>query len=80
MRRKVRIYGFTRLNILEFCWTNRPNLFNTILCFHFLTMVLEQYVFMSLLQNTRALISKKQPPKSILLKGVEAKIIACGKH
>ncbi len=43
-------------------------------------MVLEQYVFMSLLQNTRALISKKQPPKSILLKGVEAKIIACGKH
>lgn len=65
MIRKVRLYGLTRLNILEFCWTNSPNLLNTILCFHFLTMVLKHYVFMLLLlQNTRALISKKQSPSS----------------
>lgn len=37
-KNKVRIYGWTRQNISEFCWTYRTNLFYTILCFHFLGM------------------------------------------
>lgn len=57
--------GLTKQNILELCSNSRANLFNTILCFHFLTIVLDHYAFMLLLllQNTRAQISKQQSTK-----------------